>query len=972
MERDLKQYILDNFDSALENNYIQPFYQPVIRTISGQLCSFEALARWVDPELGIIGPNEFIPLLEEHRLIHRLDCHIVREVCRQLRRYVDEGKPAVPVSFNLSRLDFLDCDVFQAVDESASAYQVPHDCLHIEITESVAAQQEGLLHEIIERFHADGYQVWMDDFGSGYSSLNMLKDYPFDELKLDMRFLSSFDQRSRRILTSVIQMAKEIDIHTLAEGVETEEQFTYLRDIGCEKAQGYFFGKPMPWNEAMAALRKKGITPEKLRDKPYYEELGKLNFLSAIPFASREERDKMVSGRELNSLPLALVEVKKSGFTFLFRNSAFEENLMMSGFAARETGPTPLGTAIPLTRLPVSVYNLLDRTRTSGEGHMQFVSNEEYYELHCKRVAKSRTAYSVFMLFRNLSQGSKEAQVERLDEGLRDFYKIYDGISMLELEKDQVTPLLVGTLGNLHDVRKCIPAFVQEYAEQWIFPVDQEMYLRFMELDTMDERLAKAPNNLLSCILRTRTRQGRFAWKLYTLLRVDTGVIITLVCDMQEPLTCLERRLSPKTDTIYTPDLLWNNLINSDLVRLFWKDTDRRFLGASRSFLDYYGFESEAVVLGKNDEELGWHVHPDGYMDVETQVIQEAISTHNVPGNCLRKGENREILASKAPLFSESGEVLGLMGCFIDRELLTVNDARGSEINRRDPLTGLLNERGIAESAYSFRDEYYRRNTDFARVLVGIDDLESINRHYGFDFADKVIVELGRRLKQAFGTTAAVGRINGSQFAVLRQVREKEEMRELHALAKHVFRSIHEIDGTPITVYFSLGYARFSECDSLEEMAQKANMRLLADQKEHTSTENRVSRSSEIFRVYDDLPIAYAVYKVVVDKEDHVQDATLFYVNHMFEKRAGKEARELLGKGVRELFPTMGEDWYKKAERAALLGETLTDSIYFEATGMQYFTTASQVIRPGYCCFTYQEIHAMDKPDEEVKPLWEN
>ena len=965
MKRDLKQYILDNFDTALEKCYIQPYYQPVIRSISGQLCSFEALARWVDPVHGLIRPDEFIPVLEEAQLIHLLDIHVIREVCRQYRRCEDAARTTVPVSvsFNLSRLDFLLCDVFEAVDACANAFQVPHDCLHAEITESVAVEQEGLLRKVIDRFHEAGYQVWMDDFGSGYSSLNMLKDYPFDEIKLDMRFLSSFDQRSRRILTSIIQMAKEIGIHTLAEGVETAEQFEYLRDIGCEKVQGYYFGKPMPWDEAMEALRQKGIAVEKPSERRYYDEIGKLNFLSPIPFASEKERNRMVSGRELNSLPLALVEVKKNSFCFLFRNSAFEENLMKTGFVSAERGHTPLGVSIPNTRIPLNVFNILDCARTSGEGRLEFVSNEEYYELRCKRVSKTRSAYCVLMQMDNLSQSAK-GQTGQLDEGLREFYTIYDGIVLLELERDRVTPLLNGAIGDLHDAKEDIAAYAQDYAVNWIYPEDQAMYRDFMELSQMDERLEKAPRHILSCMLRTRTRQRRFTWKLYTLLRTEPGVVLALARDLQQPLTCLEGRLRPPEDTVYTTDMLWRNLVNSNLVRLFWKDADRRFLGASRSFLEYYGFASEDEIIGKNDEDLGWHVHPDGYMDVELQVIQEGVSTHNVPGNCIRSGENRDILASKVPLYSENGEVLGLMGCFIDRELLTVNDKRGSETKNRDPLTGLLNERGIAEASYAFRDEYYRRNTDFARLQIGIDELDALNRHYGFDFADKVIAGLGRKLKLAFGTNAAVGRVNGGQFVVLRQLREKGELSALHTTAKHVFRSFHEIEETQVTLYFSLGYARFSECESLEELAQKAGLRMLADQKEHTSTENRLSRSAEIFRLYDDLPIAYAVYRVLTDEEDRVKDAVLFYVNHLFERNAGREAREMLGHTTRELFPELGEDWYLKAARAALQGETVTESMAYAGTGMRYYLTASQVIRPGYCCFTYQELETLDKPGE--------
>ena len=156
----------------------------------------------------------------------------------------------------------------------------------------------------------------------------------------------------------------------------------------------------------------------------------------------------------------------------------------------------------------------------------------------------------------------------------------------------------------------------------------------------------------------------------------------------------------------------------------------------------------------------------------------------------------------------------------------------------------------------------------------------------------------------------------------------------------------------------------------MDELAQQVGVRLLADQKVHTSAENRVSRSAEIFRLYDDLPIAYAVYRVETDEEGRAKDAILFYVNHMFEKRAGKEARELLGRRTRELFPELDKGWYDKATRAALLGETIVENFYFPPTNRNYLTTASQVIRTGYCCFTYQELEAFDKPDE-IQPLWQ-
>jgi hypothetical protein len=201
-----------------------------------------------------------------------------------------------------------------------------------------------------------------------------------------------------------------------------------------------------------------------------------------------------------------------------------------------------------------------------------------------------------------------------------------------------------------------------------------------------------------------------------------------------------------------------------------------------------------------------------------------------------------------------------------------------------------------------------------------------------------------------------VGRVKGYQFAVIRQLHDRSELSAVRSTVKRVGDSIREIDGMHITLYLSLGYSLFSESRDLETMSQSAEMQLLIDHDEHAPAENRQSASSGFFRLYDDLPIAYAVYKVTVNREQKVTDAVLFYANRLFEKRAGKPLSQILGHSVRELFEGLDEKWFDIAERAALRGEAVTESIPFGQNGTMYHLTANQIIRPGFCCFTYQEI----------------
>lgn len=247
----LKQYIVNNIDNAIENDYIKVFYQPVVNTADQRICGLEALARWQDPTYGLLPPGMFIDILEEYRQIHKLDQRITEIVCRDYREAADSGKEFVPVSLNFSRLDFELYDVPAFLDKVTEEYKVPKNYIDVEITESALTDQYGFLQKTVEQLRQSGYNVWLDDFGSGYSSLNVLKDYQFDVLKIDMKFLSGFgsNDKAAPILNNIVDLTKQLSMVSLTEGVETREQFEFLHSIGCDRVQGYLFSKPVPKDE---------------------------------------------------------------------------------------------------------------------------------------------------------------------------------------------------------------------------------------------------------------------------------------------------------------------------------------------------------------------------------------------------------------------------------------------------------------------------------------------------------------------------------------------------------------------------------------------------------------------------------------------------------------------------------------------------------------------------------------------------
>ena len=327
----LRQYIVSRFESAMSRGEIRVYYQPEVRVLTRQVCGFEALARWIDPVYGMISPGIFVEVLEDAHLSDRLDLFIVEQVCRdfaEVRAHSGEGWNLARISVNLSRVDFQLKDMFEAIEKIREETGTLREQLRIEVTES--AIDDEMLQESIQRFRAAGYEVWMDDFGSRYSSLNNLIKYEFDVVKLDMQFMRMFkdNPKAKTMIKGIINLAKDLGIHTLVEGVETEEQFAFLRDIGCEMVQGYLFGRPAPLRDAAAfyAGNHAKLNFEPFSEAGYYRSVGAVNVLSTFPFLPPEERRDHIS-----DVPLAIMEIRGGGLSFLYTNGAFQSLLQSLG-----------------------------------------------------------------------------------------------------------------------------------------------------------------------------------------------------------------------------------------------------------------------------------------------------------------------------------------------------------------------------------------------------------------------------------------------------------------------------------------------------------------------------------------------------------------------------------------------------------------------------------------------------------------
>ncbi len=283
-----EQELIDSFETALREKHIYACYQAQINHSTGRMVGAEALMRWRDPEYGMQYPVDFIPVLEKHDLIYQADIYLFESVCRFQKECIDRNILVIPISVNVSRHDIYRHDYVDEIENIRIKYNIPVKYLRIEITESSAIAGMELMTSVISHLHKLGYIVEMDDFGSGYSSLNILKNLDIDIIKLDMAFLrGEIGGRGGIIINTIVQMAKWLGTPLIVEGVETAEQADYMKSIGCNYIQGYLYSKPMQEEEFRAEV-------EKIEHEPLSSAMQLLTAMNAGKFWDPDSMETLI------------------------------------------------------------------------------------------------------------------------------------------------------------------------------------------------------------------------------------------------------------------------------------------------------------------------------------------------------------------------------------------------------------------------------------------------------------------------------------------------------------------------------------------------------------------------------------------------------------------------------------------------------------------------------------------------------
>lgn len=342
-----RQYVVENLDRALANGWIKVYYQPIVRAASGQVSDEEALARWIDPENGVLLPEDFVPVLEDSKLIYKLDLFVIKKVLDKLKRQQEAGFFVIPQSVNISKTDFYSCDIVEEVRKLVDDSGLGRDKITIEMTESLVAGDVDYVKLQVDRFQALGFKVWMDDYGSGYSSPDVLQKIHFDTIKFDMQYMKLFysGNESRIILSELVKMACSLRIETVVEGVETEDQIEFLKEIGCTKLQGYYYCKPISL-EGIFERYRKGIQIgfENPEETPYYATIGRVNLYDlGTSFGDNDNDD--TTKKYFNTMPINIVERNGNSLWMVRSNQAFRK------FFKNELDIFRTGVRIPYSKM---------------------------------------------------------------------------------------------------------------------------------------------------------------------------------------------------------------------------------------------------------------------------------------------------------------------------------------------------------------------------------------------------------------------------------------------------------------------------------------------------------------------------------------------------------------------------------------------------------------------------------------------
>ncbi|MBR1579987.1 MAG: EAL domain-containing protein [Selenomonadaceae bacterium] len=935
---------IKNFDEMLELERFRILYQPIVHVASGRICGYEALTHFVDPERGLIKPSAFIPMLEDAGLIHKLDAFMINKVCQEFHSIVEHSITPVPISINLSEFDFEHADMPSIIADALDKNALPHGALNIEIKEAaVCGARQSLIINALEKMRTLGSEIWIDHFARMMSPINVLGAFRPDLLKIDGSFLRNFhtDVYARILLKNIMNMTKEMGLRTLMIDVEDEEVVKFLHQVNCEKAQGFYYGAPEPF-EPMHHLSRQ---PEDRDTRRYYNSIGRVNLLSQTPMQTISFDE--VEVESLNQIPLAIVEFNGSKFHFLMTNESFRQCFTALG----KSGDTDVEEIFNNRSLPFAlrVCNTAQQVVINNDERvLDFVTGDGFSNIRLRRIAfneREQTA-ALLAVVEQIGADKNREREGKKETVLRFLYTLYSRVDLLNYDAHEVENIYLNSARYKESfIKGSVSQSIKNFADRNIYGEDRQKFIDFFDVKTLDNRLWEIGTDHLTDYFRTRDGFGNFSWQMY--------MLIPIVFDKQRYFVCCARgidaermRRLPEIDRMgaeyydmpgnpvflllashaFTTTLGYGSF-EQFLQNSFYVEaslTDNRILYmhlGKQGIVSKRGRKGAAYDETMRDMIINTvvedkHEAVEKFFDRNRLLADYRVGKISDEMEFLRRpdknDEPRYLHTTYQVREASEGNNIHVFFLSFDIDGYRRKNEQQIKLIERDTLTGLYN-RGTAVVLI----RKYLANSEGRRsalILLDLDNFKQINDRFGHECGDRILKDAASRMKAAFNTYGLVARIGGDEFlAMLKDVSANQTDQILKQFSDSVKSLTYH--GHQITYTMSIGYAVYPNHGvEYQDLYQNADMALYAvkmNGRAHfrrfqpdMENNNRAQLGFSLAQLSEGMPGGFLVYRAREPYE-------LLYANNqlmqLYECDSLDELRSFSGNSFRGC--VVDEDW---------------------------------------------------------------
>lgn len=800
------------FSRMLEQGRIQVCYQPVLSSFSHRISSFEALARWVDPQEGVLLPRHFLPHLQTAHLMPQLDLYVLEQSCAALRRRVTAGLPWSQLSVNLSIQTLELPDLGERIRAIFSRYQIQPRLIAFEIDQQERTTHEQLIRRKIAVIHELGSQVWLDHYGESSSAPGALVTQEFDFIKIDGSLIRTVNtEKGRTIVLGLIDMIRRLGLYTVAEGVESAEQSEFLETSGCGLQQGFVHCEPLSEDELFVFLREKGLDMENENDHTFFQAIGKVNVLDLASIF----RDGSDPEEQASPLPVTLFLLERGQIRTVYANDdAREKTERFQGFTLEQIDAMAADPALPFRGQILSCARIARTAgeRTESEFYSEKLGRHLRMLMRCIASGEGRQAFLCAV-----TSISHPQERQGIFSDFQDLCSSFEDACILSPETDSFHYICgVNFFRTLQQDDLPLRQTLQQLLSNSAPGEDRDRLAAFLDPDTLSRRVKEAPFHVLNGFFRIipggpqsgalpiwyRTSISRvvdhgiterYLWAIYPSDSADAVRLYSQSADASSA----DAVLPALQDPALRSTLLWQALMEQSQAGMYWKDTQGRYLGANARFEEITRLPLEQFY-GRSDQDLHW---PVGARIIETKT----------------GGETRRLVRAEFPV-RQYDLTIGEAGILTD-------------ITRESALPAALPDTPQDLSDfYALSADFARRaqeeRTDFACIVVQILGTAWRALRLGEEEALAALRQAGEILRKTL-PDAVMGQITTGRFDLFLPC---DDSLDLSALESDLHRALTSVRGSSHldheAFYAMIGSARFSETGDLDELTALAQSRL--------------------------------------------------------------------------------------------------------------------------------------------------